>query len=152
MPIEETPAGHCWAAEAGKGNSAAAMQLASAYDRVTNAGEAAQVDVFGREVEWYRRAASLGVPLANLKLMQILDRDPTRQMPDGVLNYAVLATQAGFPEAAKGIARAYAAGRIRPEKLHFIRQWLEGPEARHSPFSKTLCAALDHPAPFLLPS
>ena len=99
VPAEATPAGQCVAQAAGRGDGLAALALGDFYRQ--NAGLAPRIDAHGRAMAWYRLAARLGRPEANLSLMQALDRDPARQMPDRALAYGIAASQAGvrFQEA-----------------------------------------------------
>ncbi len=122
IPVEASAAGRCLMAAAGRGNGVAALQLGHFYRDY--AAAVSGLDTFGREVEWYRRALALGVPQANVHLMQALDRYPARQMPDRALAHGIRAVELGNREAAETIAAAYAAGRIAPGKLYYLRQWL----------------------------
>lgn len=143
-PLELGPAGQCLVKAAGRGNGLAALRLGDFYR--DHAEAAAGLDTFGREVEWYRRALALGVPQANVRLMQVLDRDLERQMPDRALAHGIRAVQLGSRDAADTIGAAYEAGRIAPGKLYYLRQWLgeQGPRLDHE--AGQLLSRLDRPA------
>jgi TPR repeat protein len=147
--LEEMPAGKCLVAAAKRGDGSAAMRLADFYRE--NAANATYIDVFGREIEWYRRAAALGIARANLVLMRVYDRDISRQIPDTSLAYAITAIHLGVVGAAHAVARAYREGRIQAGKLYFLRQWLNGAEGRRLPERKELLDAFSQPAPSLRP-
>ena len=72
-------------------------------------------------------------------------------LPNGALYNAIVATQSGIAVAALAIATAYARGRIMPEKLHLLQQWLKGSQVHRSPVLQNLRVELDRPPPLLLP-
>jgi len=149
VPVEATPAGRCLAEEAARGNGMAALRLGDFY-RLYGARNPG-LDGFGRQIAWYRRAATLNVPVANLRLMQALDRDFTRQMPDRALTYGIVAVRAGIPGAMSAIALAYGGGRIEPGKVYYLRLWLKGQAGHDSPEAGLLAEALAAPVKGLKP-
>ncbi|EIZ80213.1 hypothetical protein WSK_1247 [Novosphingobium sp. Rr 2-17] len=124
---ESTPAGACLVHNARLGNATAARMLGDAYARALASrrpGRGAGIDLFGRQIMWFRAAAAAGQPLDEIRLAQALDFDEQARMPDAALAFYFRAARQGELSAVDAVTQAWALGRISPEQIDDFRNWL----------------------------
>lgn len=141
VALEDSPVGHCLAEAALHGNAQSALRIADTYHARSHV--APLLDVRGREIRWYHLAADLGSSRAAARLAELLDKDIEWQMPDIALSYAMTALRAGDPDAGDQIVQAWQDGRIAPEKLYGLRQWLDDPKAPAPALRQAVMAGLN---------
>jgi hypothetical protein len=127
-PPESLPAGACLMRAAHGGDIAAARRLGDAYAgalALHPPGHGPSPDLFGRQIMWRRAAAASGLPQDEIMLAQALDFDRQAIMPEAALAYYFRAARQGAHPAANAVARAWAQGRIYPDKITAFRLWLQ---------------------------